>query len=183
MHSEKAKMLAGEPYDPADAELQSDRERAHALCRKLSTADGDAERADIVRELLGPYAQFAVTPPFFCDYGYNIHAAAGSYCNTNCVLLDTCSISIGPNTLLGPGVHIYTVSHPMDAQIRRSGTETGKPVILEEDVWIGGASVICPGVTIGARTVVGAGSVVTRSLPPDVFAAGNPCRVIRPLTR
>lgn len=181
MRSEKAKMIAGEIYDPADAELQADRERARRLCRQLNEADSADERARIAGDLFGTSGAVAVTPPFFCDYGFNIQAAQNVYFNANCVLLDICRISIGRDVLFGPGVHIYTVNHPMDATLRRSGVEIGKPVVIEDDVWVGGASVICPGVTIGARTVVGAGSVVTRSLPPDVFAAGNPCRVIRAL--
>lgn len=181
MRSEKSKMLAGEFYDAMDPELVAERRRAHALCRRLSTATNQDEQAAIVRELLGPHPSLAVTPPFFCDYGYNVKAGEQVYFNANCVLLDICSISIGAHTLFGPGVHVYTVNHPMDVRQRRTGLEIGKAVHIEEDVWVGGASVICPGVTVGARTVVGAGSVVTKSLPADVFAAGNPCRVIRSL--
>jgi maltose O-acetyltransferase len=181
MRSEKSKMLAGEPYDAMDPELREDRDRAHSLCRDLNWAKAEDERQAIVRDLIGPSLRLVVTPPFFCDYGYNIEVAENVYFNANCVLLDICRISIGSNTLFGPGVHIYTVNHPMDAEQRRTGIELGKPVSIEQDVWVGGGSVICPGITIGARTVVGAGSVITRSLPSAVFAAGNPCRVIRGL--
>jgi len=183
VQSEKTKMLAGELYDPTDEELQAYRHRAHGLCRDLAAAVTADESHQFLRELFGAQvpATVVVTPPFFCDYGFNVELGENIYFNTNCVLLDTCRIFIGRNTLLGPGVHIYTVNHPMDPVLRRSGQEFGKPVVIEEDVWIGGSSVICPGTTIGARTVVGAGSVVTTSLPADVFAAGNPCRVIRHL--
>lgn len=182
MRSEKSKMLAGEFYDAMDPELRAERGRAHALCRRLGAVETEDERLAIVRELIGPGLRLAVTPPFFCDYGYNITVAENVYFNANCVLLDVCRIAIGSNTLFGPGVHVYTVNHPLDAAQRRTGVEIGKPVHIDEDVWIGGASVICPGVSIGARTVVGAGSVVTRSLPPDVLAVGNPCRVVRTLS-
>ncbi len=181
MRSEKSKMLAGEPYDASDAELRAERDRAHSLCRRLSAVGDGIECAAVLEELIGFTINLAVTPPFFCDYGYNIEVEENVYFNANCVLLDICQISVGRNTLFGPGVHIYTVNHPMDANERRTGAEIGRPVRIGQDVWIGGASVICPGVTIGARTVVGAGSVVTKSLPSDVFAAGNPCRVLRSL--
>lgn len=182
MCSELSRMQAGELYDPTDEALQSHRRRAHALCRKFSAAAPEEARSILV-DLFGAQlsSTVTVTPPFFCDYGFNVELGKNVYFNANCVLLDICRISIGGNTLFGPGVHVYTVNHPLDAALRRTGREFGKPVRIEEDVWIGGASVICPGVTIRARTVVGAGSVVTRSLPPDVLAAGNPCRVIRPL--
>jgi maltose O-acetyltransferase len=180
MPSEKSKMLEGEWYDPADPELRQDRERARSLCMALSPAT-PAGRLHLIRELFAAPVDVAVTPPFHCDYGYNIRVGTNVYFNFNCVLLDVCPIFIGSNTLFGPGVHVYTVNHPMEAEKRRSGLEAGKPIRIGEDVWIGGASVICAGVEIGDRTVVGAGSIVTRSLPSDVFAAGNPCRVIKQL--
>jgi maltose O-acetyltransferase len=180
MQSEKQKMLAGLAYNPADAELAADRARARALCRSLN--QGTAEAAAITRDLLPlAHPSAVVSAPFFCDYGYNIGLSEGVYLNVNCVLLDICLITVGADTLIGPGVHIYTVNHPMDADRRRTGVEIGRPVRIGRDVWIGGASVICPGVEIGDGTVVGAGSVVTRPLPAGVLAAGNPCRVIRAL--
>lgn len=124
---------------------------------------------------------FSVTPPFFCDYGYNIELGPDTYLNADCILLDVCPISIGARSLLGPGVHIYSASHPMEATVRSTGLELGKPVTVGADTWIGGGAIICPGVSIGSDTVVGAGSVVTRDLGSRVFAAGNPCRVIRRL--
>ena len=119
-------------------------------------------------------------PPFFCDYGSNIQLGERVFFNFNCVVLDVCCVTIGDHTLIGPAVQIYTATHPLDAAQRRLA-ESGKPVEIGSDVWIGGGAIILPGVRIGARTVIGAGSVVTRDVPDEVFAAGNPCRVIRHL--
>src|SRR5690606_23632183 len=117
-------------------------------------------------------------PPFFCDYGFNIHLGERVFFNFNCVVLDVCSVHIDSFTLFGPAVQIYTAMHPLNAQERRLA-EYGTPVRIGEDVWVGGGAIILPGVTIGSRTVIGAGSVVSRDIPDDVFAAGNPCRVLR----
>ncbi|MGE5169697.1 MAG: sugar O-acetyltransferase [Rudaea sp.] len=182
MAAEKSRMLVGELYDPRDVELASDRQRAHSLCLEL-TAGSPADRPRILRALFARDTVPTVTPPFFCDYGYNIEAGDSVYFNCNCVLLDACHIAIGDHTLIGPGVHIYTATHPMTAAERRRGLEFGRPVSIGQDVWIGGGSILCPGTDIGPGTVVGAGSVVTRSLPAGVLAAGNPCRVIGPLER
>ncbi|MFT3820599.1 MAG: sugar O-acetyltransferase [Rubrivivax sp.] len=178
MRSEKAKMLAGDLYDPADPELQAERRRARSLCRQLQSAE-PGDQAALLQALLGNAAGLSVTPPFFCDYGYNLKLGSGVYFNVNCVLLDVCEISIGSHTLFGPGVHVYTALHPLDARQRRSGLEYGRPVRIGSDVWIGGSTVVCPGADIGDGTVVGAGSVVTRPLPAGVLAVGNPCRVVR----
>jgi maltose O-acetyltransferase len=117
-------------------------------------------------------------PPFFCDYGSNIRLGERVYFNFNCVVLDVCVVKIGDFTLFGPAVQIYTATHPMIAELRRN-QEFGKPIEIGADVWVGGGAIICPGVKIGSNTVIGAGSVVTRDIPDGVFAAGNPCRVIR----
>lgn len=180
MATEKSKMLAGALYDPMDAELASDRRRAHALCAELAIAS-PADRPSVLRALFARDNVPAITPPFFCDYGYNIDASESVYFNFNCVLLDVCRITIGDDTLVGPGVHIYAATHPMSAEERRAGLEFGRPVSIGRDVWIGGGAIVCPGTTIGDGTVVAAGSVVTRSLPASVLAAGNPCRVLRSL--
>jgi maltose O-acetyltransferase len=119
-------------------------------------------------------------PPFFCDYGANIELGERVFFNFNCVVLDVCPVRIGAYTLFGPNVQIYTPMHPFDAALRRS-QEFGKPVTIGADVWVGGGAIILPGVRISDRAVIGAGSVVTRDIPADVFAAGNPCRVIRQL--
>lgn len=173
-------MLAGELYDPGDPELLADRERAHRLCGELLVAPAH-DRLPILAALLPRSTRPQVTPPFFCDYGYNIDLGEAVYFNFNCVLLDVCRIAIGDRTLIGPAVQIYTAAHPMDAAARRAGLEFGRPVAIGKDAWIGGGAIICPGVTIGDGSVIGAGSVVTRDIPAAVAAAGNPCRVIRTL--
>jgi len=183
MRSERDKMLAGEPYDALDPDLVLGRTLAHDLCHALNaTRDADdIERRRIVRALFAAGGDDVwVQPPFYCDFGTNITLGARVYFNFNCVILDVCPVRIGDYAFFGPSVQIYTPLHPFDAAERRR-TEFGKPVTIGSDVWVGGAAVICPGVTIGSRTVIGAGSIVTRDVPEGVFAAGNPCRVIRVL--
>lgn len=183
MPTERQKMLAGELYDPLDPDLASDRLRARDLIQDLNAtreADQDLRRR-ILLQLFGTGGDDAwVQPPFFCDYGSNIRLGKRVFFNVNCVVLDVCTVEIGDFTLCGPSVQIYTATHPLDPVQRRT-VELGKSVTIGHDVWIGGAAVICPGVTIGSRSVIGAGSIVTRDIPDDVFAAGNPCRVIRTL--
>jgi maltose O-acetyltransferase len=192
MPTEREKMLAGELYDPLDPELVAARERARNLCQDLNaTREADeAERRRILCDLLGTGGDDAwIQPPFYCDYGSNIHLGRKCYFNFNCILLDVCTIRVGDYTIFGPAVQIYTASHPMDYKMRRPpasdeskvALELGKTVEIGSDVWVGGAAIICPGVKIGDRAIIGAGSVVTREIPPDVLAAGNPCRVIREL--
>jgi len=181
--SEREKMLAGEMYDPFDLELVAARERARDLCQDLNaTRESQAEeRRRILRKLLGTGGDSVwMQPPFFCDYGANIHLGERVFFNFNCVVLDVAEVKIGDFTLFGPSVQIYTATHPMDAAERRLH-EYAKPITIGSDVWVGGAAVICPGVSIGSKSVIGAGSVVTRDIPEGVFAAGNPCRVIRPV--
>jgi maltose O-acetyltransferase len=183
MRSERDKMLAGELYDPMDPELVTARVRARDLCQALNaTRESDEEaRRRILTELFGSGGgQVWMQPPFYCDYGSNIHLGQRVFFNFNCVVLDVCAVRVGDFTLFGPAVQIYTATHPLEAELRRS-REFAKPITIGSDVWVGGAAVICPGVTIGSRSVIGAGSVVTRDIPDDVFAAGNPCRVIRSL--
>lgn len=180
MPTEKLKMLAGQLYDPSDPELAVDRASARSRYLELNAAPPE-QHASLIAEILGKSVRTTITPPFFCDYGYNIELGQDVYFNVNCVLLDVCRITIGSNTLLGPGVHIYTATHPLKAEERRSGLEFGRPVVIGSDVWIGGGAIVCPGVSVGSDSVIGAGSVVTRSIPSGVFAAGNPCRVIRHL--
>jgi maltose O-acetyltransferase len=117
-------------------------------------------------------------PPFYCDYGTHIELGERVFFNFNCVVLDVCAVRIGDFTMFGPAVQIYTATHPLDAGLRRR-QEFGTPVAIGADVWVGGGAIILPGVRIGARAVIGAGSVVTRDVPDDTFAAGNPCRPIR----
>jgi maltose O-acetyltransferase len=181
MKSEREKMLAGEPYDPLDPELAAARARARDLCRALN-ATGEAEqdaRRRILNELFGAGGDTVwMQPPFFCDYGSNIELGERVFFNFSCVVLDVCPVRIGSFTLFGPAVQILTPLHPMDAALRRR-EEYGRPVEIGSDVWVGGGAIILPGVRIGSRAVIGAGSVVTRDVPEGVFAAGNPCRVVR----
>jgi maltose O-acetyltransferase len=179
--TERQKMVAGEMYDPLDAELVSAREHARDLCQALNaTREADqVGRRRILTDLLGSGGETVwMQPPFYCDYGSNIHLGERVFFNFNCVVLDVCPIRIGDYSLFGPNVQIYTPMHPFNAALRRK-QEFGKPIEIGADVWVGGAAIILPGVRIGARAVIGAGSVVTRDIPDGVFAAGNPCRIIR----
>jgi maltose O-acetyltransferase len=184
MPTERDKMLAGELYDPMDPELVAAREHARNLCQDLNAtreAQKD-ERRQILRELFGAGGESVwMQPPFFCDYGSNILLGERVFFNFNCVVLDVCVVKIGDFTLFGPAVQIYTATHPMNAELRRK-QEFAKPIEIGSDVWVGGGAIICPGVKIGSKAVIGAGSVVTRDIPDGVFAAGNPCRVIREIT-
>ena len=181
MSSEREKMLAGELYDPMDPQLVAARTRARDLCQALNATretESEARRA-ILRELFGRGGESVwMQPPFFCDYGANIELGERVFFNFNCVVLDACRVRIGDFTLFGPGVQILTPMHPLDAELRRR-QEFGKPVEIGSDVWVGGGALILPGVRIGSRSVIGAGSVVTRDVPEGVLAAGNPCRVLR----
>jgi maltose O-acetyltransferase len=183
MPSEREKMLVGELYDPLDPELVRLRARARDLCQELNAtreAQQD-ERRRILCELLGAGGEDVwLQPPFFCDYGTNIRLGKHCFFNFNCVVLDVCPVEVGDHTFFGPAVQIYTAAHPLDARQRRQH-EFGKPVEIGSDVWVGGGAIICPGVRIGARSVIGAGSVVTRDIPAGVVTAGNPCRVLREL--
>ena len=184
MNSERQKMLAGELYNPLDPELTAARERARDLCQAMN-ATREAqheERRRILRELFGRGGDTVwMQPPFFCDYGSNIELGERVFFNFNCIVLDVCLVRIGSFSLFGPAVQIYTPMHPLNAELRRR-EEFGKPVEIGSDVWVGGGAIILPGVRIGSGAVIGAGSVVTRDIPENVFAAGNPCRVIREIT-
>jgi maltose O-acetyltransferase len=181
MKSERHKMLDGELYNPLDAELVAGRVRARDLCQALNaTREAEQqERRRILRGLFGAGGETVwMQQPFFCDYGANIELGERVFFNFNCVVLDVCPVRIGDFTLFGPAVQIYTATHPFSAELRRR-QELGKPVTIGSDVWVGGGAIILPGVRIGSRAVIGAGSVVTRDIPEAVFAAGNPCRVVR----
>jgi maltose O-acetyltransferase len=177
-------MVDGELYDPLDHELVTARALARDLCQSLNATreSQQDERRQILRQLFGAGGDSVwMQPPFFCDYGWNIELGERVFFNFNCVVLDVCPIRIGSYTLFGPAVQIYTPMHPMNAERRRQ-QEFGKPIDIGSDVWVGGGAVILPGVTIGSRAVIGAGSIVTRDIPEGVFAAGNPCRVVRQIT-
>lgn len=182
MPTEKEKMLAGERYNAADPELVAGRLRARERCQRLAALPPQAAasaRNQLLAELFGIETDVYITPPFFCDYGRNIALGSNVYFNFNCVILDVAKVTIGDNVLFGPAVQVYTASHPMDADERRSGIEYGRPIVIGTDVWLGGGTILCPGISIGERSVIGAGSVVVKDIPAGVFAAGNPCRVIR----
>lgn len=184
MQTEKQKMLGGQLYNASDPELIFERQKARLLCKRFNDSRND--QPDVREALLIELIPFQgenlwIEPPFYCDYGSNIIVGYKVYFNFNCIILDVMKVSIGDNVLFGPSVQIYTAMHPMDWKERATGLEFAKPVTIGSDIWIGGGVIICPGVTIGNRSVIGAGSVVTRNIPDDVFAAGNPCKVIKDL--
>jgi maltose O-acetyltransferase len=184
MVTEKEKMLAGEMYDATDPQLTAERQRARDLCKSFNASHGHEQelRDRIIGELFGNAGDAIwIEPPFFCDYGANITLGSQVFFNFNCVILDPAPVLIGSNVLFGPAVQICTAAHPMSAAERRTGREFARPIEIGSDVWAGAGAIICPGVRIGSRSVIGAGSVVTRDIPTDVFASGNPCRVIRRL--
>jgi maltose O-acetyltransferase len=180
--TEREKMLANEPYIASDPELQSMYQKAQHLLHdfNLSLPGDRQKRREIVKALFGSVGEiFEVIPPFRCDYGCHIYVKENLYVNYDCVILDCNKVYIGSNVLIAPKVQIYTAYHPLDAETRRSGLEMAAPVTIGDDVWIGGGAIICPGVTIGNNTTIGAGSVITKDIPANVVAAGNPCRVIK----
>ena len=184
MKTEKEKMLSGELYNALDEQLSDERLKTRLLIKALNDTREDEviERRKILQELIPDAgAELWLQPPFYCDYGSNIKTGEKVFFNFNCVVLDVMQVTIGSRTLFGPNVQIYTATHPINYKERASGLEYAKPITIGEDVWVGGSAVICPGVTIGNRTIIGAGSVVTKDIPDDVFAAGNPCRIIRKL--
>jgi maltose O-acetyltransferase len=184
MKPEKEKMLAGELYDPLDPQLVKERMKTRLLIQQLNNTREDQveERTRLLKELIpNAGAGLWLQPPFYCDYGSNIVIGEKVFFNFNCVVLDVMQVSIGSRTMFGPNVQVYSATHPTDAKERSSGLEYAKPIAIGEDVWMGGSAVVCPGVIIGDRTIIGAGSVVTKDIPSDVFAAGNPCKVIRSL--
>lgn len=181
MPTHRESMLAGNPYDPLDPELVAARTRARDLCQALNASrESDvAERRRLLTDLFAAGGESVwMQPPFFCDYGSNIHLGERVFFNFNCVVLDVCPVRIGSFTLFGPAVQIYTAAHPLNAAQRRR-EEFGKPVEIGSDVWVGGGAIVLPGVRIGSRAVIGAGSVVTRDVPEGVLAAGNPARVLK----
>lgn len=183
MASEREKMLAGELYR-TDAELFELQMRARRLTDRFNATPGEdmARRREILDELCGGGLprDVVVRSPFHCDYGTNITFGENVFLNFGCVFLDVVRITIGAGTQIGPAVQIYTADHPRDAETRRTGVEFGCPVVIGENVWIGGGAIILPGVTVGDDAVIGAGAVVTRDVAPGATVAGNPARVIAP---
>lgn len=182
MKTEKEKMLNGELYHAGDPELTQDRMNARKLTRLFNeTLETDIDhRTKLLKTLFGSTGRnLYVEPTFRCDYGYNIHAGENFYANFDCAFLDVCEIRIGDNCFIAPGVHIYTATHPIDAQERISGAEYGKPVTIGHNVWIGGRAVINPGVIVGNNVVIASGAVVTKDVPDNVVIGGNPAKVIK----
>ena len=180
--SEKERMLSGQNYNPEDEELKQDRSIAKKLCMEYNVLfpSQKEEKEQILLSLLGKYGENSVIEPnFFCDYGYNIEFGGFVYINHNSVFLDCAKIKIGDKTFIGPNCGFYTAIHPLNATERTKGYESAKPITIGEQVWIGGNVTILPGVNIGDRAVIGAGSVVTKDIPSDVVAVGNPCKVIK----
>ena len=178
----KARMLRGELYLSIGEEIAAEQARTAQLLERYNSA-GHAEhelRADVLRELLGEVGDgVIVRPPFYCDYGSHISIGGGTFVNFGCVMLDVAPIRIGAHCQIATGVHIVTATHPVDPEPRRLGWESAEPITLGDNVWLGSVAIVCPGVTIGDDTVVGAGAVVTRDLPAGVVAAGVPARVLR----
>ena len=182
--SEKEKMISGKLYDSSDEELVQDRKRASELCYKYNfEVKTQEERNEILKKLFKSCGEnIYITPTFKCDYGYNIEVGENFYANYDCIILDICNVKIGNNVMLAPRVCIYSATHPIDAFVRNSYLEYGKPVIIEDDVWIGGNSVINPGVKIGKGSIVASGSVVVKDVLPNTIVGGNPAKVIREIT-
>ncbi len=183
--TEQDRMRSGLLYHPGDQRLSAARELAKRLTwryNQMDPTDWDGRTA-LLRELLGHLGEDSwIEPSFRCDYGCNITLGDGVFINYDCVFLDVAPITIGNRVLIAPQAGLYTAGHPLDPEVRASGLEFGRPITLEDDVWLGGHVTVCPGVTIGSGSVVAAGSVVTRDIPSGVIAAGNPCKVLRPLT-
>jgi maltose O-acetyltransferase len=180
MMTELEKMLAGLSYDSWDPALVDHRKIAKSICHRFNLADpADPEgRMVILAGLLKFKGTAHIEPNFFCDYGFNIHIGHGFYSNHNLTILDVCRVDIGDRVMFGPNVMLSTATHPVDPVTRRD-TGYGAPIKIGDNSWLGGNVSVLPGISIGRNSVVGAGSVVTRDLPDNVVAAGNPCRVIR----
>lgn len=184
--TEKQRSDAGLPYFPGDEELRALRARCKQLCYAFNTTEHQQqreERINLLRQLLGSTnGRFLIEPSFWCDYGYNIHLGKNFYANHNCVILDCAKVTFGDHVMVGPNCGFYTACHPIDPQQRREGVEFARPITVGNDVWFGGGCTVLPGVTIGDGCVIGAGSVVTRDIPANTVAAGNPCRVLRSIS-
>ena len=180
----RERMLAGELYLADDPVLAEEQARAARLLDRFnkSGADDGAERRGLLLELLGELGEGSeIRPPLRCDYGSRIRVGARTFVNYGLVALDVASIEIGDDVQIGPNVQLLTPTHPIDPDTRRAKWEAAEPIVIEGNVWLGGGVIVLPGVTIGENTVVGAGTIVTKDLPPNVVAAGNPARVVRSL--
>lgn len=181
--TEKEKMIACEDYDAGDKQLVADRLNAKNLLYKYNNLAPSRlnARNKLLKKLLGKMSTCHIEPPFRCDYGYNIFLGENFYSNYNLTVLDCAKVVIGDNVLIGPNVGLFTAGHPLDVEKRVKGIEFAKPITIGNNVWIGGGAIINPGVSIGDNTVIGAGSIVTKDIPANSVAVGNPCRVIKTL--
>lgn len=180
LKSEKEKMLAGERYNFFDPELDVIRQRNKHLLHQFNTAEDFATRQEILNQLVAQVGTNAIIePPFYCSYGCHIYLGNYTYLNSMCTILDNNEVRLGDHVMVGPHVQIYTAAHDLQAQPRNEGYEIAKPIIVADNVWIGGGAILLPGVTVGLNAVVGAGAVVTRDVPPNTVVAGNPARVIK----
>jgi maltose O-acetyltransferase len=178
--TEKEKMLAGESYNCLDPHLEAERQKAKALLRLHNLTEALPERQTILQRLLGQIGRNSIIePPFYCVYGRNIHIGDHVYLNVLCTILDCNEVHIGHHVMIGPVVQIYTAAHALEAEARIQGWEVAKPIVIEDNVWLGGGAILLPGVRIGRNAVVGAGAVGTRSVPANTVVAGNPARAIR----
>ncbi|MBR1731896.1 MAG: sugar O-acetyltransferase [Ruminococcus sp.] len=183
--TEKERMLSGKLYSALDNELRSDMKSCKLKLARFNSMlmDKTEERVELLRDILGGAGEWLyIEPPFYCDYGRNIFVGDNFYANYNLHILDCGKVTVGDNVFIGPMCGIYTAAHPIDAEVRNSGIEYAKEIKIGNNVWIGGGVSINPGVTIDDNVVIGSGSVVTKDIPSDCVAAGNPCRVIRPIT-
>jgi maltose O-acetyltransferase len=178
------RMLAGELYIADDA-VAEDHQRSIVLVEAINrsaAAETDLRRR-LFTELLGTYGEGAeIRPPFYCDYGWQTHVGARTFANFGLTILDVATVTIGEDVQIGPHVQLLTATHPLDPEPRRAKWESAEPIVIEDNVWLGGGVIVCPGVTVGRNTVVGAGSVVTKDLSADALAVGSPARVVRSLT-
>lgn len=185
--TEKEKCALGQLYDVNyDAELLAERRRCKVLCHRYNSVSPDDEAllSDLIRSLFGATGRrFTIEQPFHCDYGYNIEIGENFFANFNCVILDEAKVTFGDNVFVAPNCGFYTAGHPLDSERRNLGLEYARPITVGDNVWIGAAVSVLPGVTIGHDSVIGAGSVVNRDIPPYSLAAGNPCRVIRKIDK
>jgi maltose O-acetyltransferase len=180
IRTEKEKMLAGEIYNCLDPDLEAERQKTKELLRLYNLTEAMPERQTILKQLLGQIGQNSIIePPFYCSYGHNTHIGDHVFLNVLCNILDNNEVHIGHHVMIGPAVQIYTAAHLLQAEARNQGLEVTKPIVIEDNVWLGGGAILLPGVRIGQNAVVGAGSVVSRSVPANTVVAGNPARVIR----